>query len=246
MVKIGSARLDERGGIAGGQAGDQNGMEVARENWYQHILGWIVFRAKDAEAAEAIARDMEYACDNDHIGYDQNNSYSLYNAAKPYAFDCSKVKTDCETDCARLARVCILYAGINVEEFYTGNAPAALSKTGAFFRYDDAKYTETDKYLRRGDILVTKSKGHIAVVLNDGENVQKTLVLATASVNIRRSPRIGGEIIKAARIGESFEYAGCYGFDERGVQWYEVVLEHDPKDVYRGWISSTYSRKEDR
>ena len=48
MVRVGSARIDENGKLASGQAGDQTGFEVAIEPWYLHTKGWVVIRAKDA------------------------------------------------------------------------------------------------------------------------------------------------------------------------------------------------------
>lgn len=240
MVKIGSARIDENGNISGGKAGDQTGQEVAREPWYKHKLGWLVYRPKSPEVAEAIARDMEYACDNDMVGYDQSNDQSLYAAAKPYTFDISKVKVPCETDCAKLVRVCILYSGVTIDDFYTGNAPAALDKTGAFIRLDGPDYTEKSSYLKRGDIMVTPEKGHMAVVLNDGSKIGGVRIVTTACVNIRRSPKIGEKVIADAFIGKTYPYNDCYAIDPRGVIWYEVILPDDG----RGWISSTYAKKE--
>ena len=76
-VKIGSARYDEDHQLVNGIAGDQTGQEVATENWYLHNLGWVVLRAKDPVKAEKIAQDMEYACDNPNIGYDQHQNDTL-------------------------------------------------------------------------------------------------------------------------------------------------------------------------
>ena len=98
-VRVGSARIDERGKAYGGRAGDQTGRELSTQKWYLHKKGWRVFRAKSRDAALKIAADMEAACGNSHIGYDQWQRNTLYKAAEPLGFDCSKVKTDCETDC---------------------------------------------------------------------------------------------------------------------------------------------------
>lgn len=68
-VKIGSARIDERGKAHGGKAGDNNGKEVSTQNWYLHSKGWRVLRAKAPSVAEKIAYCMEAACANDKIGY---------------------------------------------------------------------------------------------------------------------------------------------------------------------------------
>ena len=63
-VKIGSARIDENGKAHGGAAGDQTGKEVSTQSWYAHTKGWVLLRAKSAEARERIARCMQAACDN--------------------------------------------------------------------------------------------------------------------------------------------------------------------------------------
>ena len=131
-VKIGSARIDERGKTTGGAAGDQTGNEVSTQNWYLHSKGWRVFRAYHAGVAEAIAACMEAACANNHIGYDQNQRNTLYNAAKPYGFDVCKVTTDVETDCSGLIRVCCAYAGIMLSDFNTATEASVLQNSGAF------------------------------------------------------------------------------------------------------------------
>lgn len=167
-VKIGSARIDENGNARGGKAGDQNGREVSTQSWYKHSKGWRVFRAKDPAVAEKIARDMQWACDNSHIGYDQGQRLTLYDVSKPLGFNCHLVKTNCETDCSALVRVCCAYAGVSLPNFRTPTEPAALLDSGAFVELKGAKYTDSDKYLKRGDILVTRTQGHTVVVLSNG------------------------------------------------------------------------------
>ena len=178
-VIIGSARGDERGKLSGGAAGDQKQKtkpdyagEVSRQNWYLHSKGWVLARAKDSAARERIAQDMEYACDNPYIGYDQAQDTDLYKVSKPYGYDCSKVAVKTETDCAKLVRVCVLYAGIYVDNFYTGNEIEELEATRQFEIYTDAKHCRQSGYLMRGDILCTKEKGHTVVVLSDGAKIK--------------------------------------------------------------------------
>lgn len=170
MVIIGSARIDENGHASGGQAGDQNGEEVSTQKYYLHEKGWNVLRAKEPQVREAIAQNMTWACANNNIGYDQSQNQTLYQTAKPVGFNCSLVGTPCETDCARLVRVCVLYAGVQVSDFYTGNEKEALLATGAF----EQVYPSMPDGLMRGDILVTKTKGHTVVVLTNGANVKPT------------------------------------------------------------------------
>lgn len=171
-VKIGSARIDENGNAHGGKAGDQTGKEVSTQNWYKHSKGWRVFRAKDPAAAEKIARCMQAACDNPKIGYDQGQRDTLYTVAKLVGFDCAKVAAACETDCSALVRVCCAYAGVMLPNIRTTNEPKALLDSGAFVELTGAKYTDSPDYLKRGDILCTRTQGHTVVVLSSGSKVE--------------------------------------------------------------------------
>lgn len=172
-VRVGSARIDERGQGYGGKAGDQTGKEVAIENYYVHKKGWYVIRAKNDTVREKIAVAMERACANNNIGYDMGQNTTLWSAAEKVGFDPGKVKIKCETDCGRLVRVCIYYAGIKVAEFHTGNELEKCKATGAFDILKDDKHCNSSAYLKRGDILVTRTKGHTVVVLDDGAETKK-------------------------------------------------------------------------
>ena len=167
-VRVGSARSNENGGVNGGKAGDQTGREVSTQLWYLHSKGWIVIRAKAPAVREAIAKNMEAACQNDNIGYCQGHRGTTTAAAKPYDYDLSKVNTAVETDCSELVRCCVLYAGIHVNSFSTANEVAALRQTGQFDILEKDEYCKASDYLLRGDILVTKTKGHTVVVLDNG------------------------------------------------------------------------------
>ena len=167
-VMIGSARIDENGRATGGKAGDQTGKEVSTQAWYKHSKGWRVFRAKDSTVAEKIAWDMQAACDNSHIGYDQGQRNTLYDVSKPLGFNCAKVTTNCETDCSALVRVCCAYAGVMLPNFRTTNEPQVLLDSGAFVELTGSMYTDSPDYLRRGDILDTRTQGHTVVVLSNG------------------------------------------------------------------------------
>lgn len=210
-VRVGSARIDERGKAYGGKAGDQTGRELSTQRWYLHKKGWRVFRAKDRAAALKIAADMEAACKNSHIGYDQWQRNTLYKVAEPLGFDCTKVKTDCETDCSALVRVCCAYAGIKglPSDFRTGNMPANLLKTGAFVELRGAKYTEQSAYLGKGDILVTKTHGHTVVVLDDGAKYEGTVE------------------VREYALGERLLKHGAEGADVKLLQEYLKQLDYD-------------------
>lgn len=180
-VIIGSARRDENGRYSGGSSTVNASIEISTQEWYQHSKGWYVIRPKDPVVAEKIAKNMEAACESKYIGYDQGQNYTLYQAVKPLGYDISKLKTYCETDCARLVRVCVLYAGINAPDFYTGNMKDALINTGAFTLFTSSDYCNSSKKLRRGDILVTRSKGHTVVVLSNGSEAGSVATSTTTS-----------------------------------------------------------------
>lgn len=174
IVYIGNAVGDENGKASGGEAGDQNGKEAKIQPWYSNKKGWVVLRPRDPQIAEKLAYDMQAACDNKMIGYDQKERNTLQEIARKYNYDCAKVDIPCECDCSALVRVCCWYAGIKVGHFNTAGEVDALMKTGKFEKLTDAKYTEQSEYLKKGDILVTKVKGHTAIVLNDGDKASKT------------------------------------------------------------------------
>ena len=175
-VKLGAAHIDERGKISGGAAGDQTGKEVCVRNYYVHSKGWRVFRPIDPAVGEATAICMEAACANDNIGYDQAQRNTLYNAVKTLGFDVRKLKTKVETDCSALVRVCLAFAGILLGDFNTASEANVLLKSGKFAELTGDKYMKQDAYLRKGDILVTKTKGHTEVVLTNGSKAELPVV----------------------------------------------------------------------
>lgn len=236
-VKIGSARIDENGHISGGKAGDQTGKEVSTQSWYKHSKGWRVFRAKDPDVAEKIAQDMQWACDNPHIGYDQGQRGTLYSTSKPLGFNCQRVTANCETDCSALVRVCCAYAGVKLGDFNTSSEASTLLSSGAFKELTGAKYTDSSDYLQRGDILVTKTKGHTAVVLSDGSGVEPApatarVIVTGETVWIRSGPGTDYGKLGVARRGDVLPYAF-----ESADGWHLVMWQG-----ITAWISGKYSK----
>ena len=197
-VKVGSARIDENGKTHGGKAGDQNGKEVSTQAWYRHKKGWRVLRCNDADKAEKIARAMQAACDNANIGYDQYQRDTLYNLAKTVDFDPGRVKTPCETDCSALVRVCLAYAGITVKNFRTPNEASILLRSGEFIELKESRYTDQSAYLRRGDILVTRTQGHTVVVLSNGSKAEATSAEEASRTILKRGMK--GEDVRRLQL----------------------------------------------
>ena len=160
-VYIGSARIDERGKISGGAAGDNKQTatpdytgEVSQQKFYVSSKGWVVIRPKNVDVALRTAAAMIVACNNKNLGYDQNNRYGVvqYGTA-------STVKTEC--DCSSLVRQCVKEAtGIDPGNFNTANEKVVLQRTGLF----DVMDYVNGMTLYTGDILVTKTKGHTVIV----------------------------------------------------------------------------------
>lgn len=214
-VTLAAAHIDERGKANSGKAGDQTGKEVCTRNYYVHSKGWRVFRPIDPEAAERIAKNAQAACDNSKIGYDQYQRDTLYELSAPYGYDASKVKTNCETDCSALVRVCCAYAGIKLPNFNTSNEASVLLASGAFKELTGSKYTTQSAYLKRGDILVTKTKGHTEIVISNGSKAESALpsnpnyVQVTGGlVNVRKGPGKEYGVIGVVKKGTKLPYGG--------------------------------------
>lgn len=229
-VLLGSARINEIGKVVGGKPGDQTGNEVRIEPWYLHESGWVVLRANDPAVREKIAQDMQWICENDNIGYGwENDSQDLYNYSKPYGFDARKVTIKIYTNCAKAVRVCILYAGVWVEDFYTGSEIMMVEKTGKFTIIRDPKVCNNTEFLLRGDILCTPVKGHTAVVMNNGSFASARPYKATGTLWLRVGPGITYSIVKDDNDENVAIASGSY------------VNVHETTN---GWAKCTYEGKE--
>lgn len=170
-VKLGHARINEKGTVKGGKKGDQTGKEVCERTYYVHKKGWVVIRPKDSKDAEVIASTMEGICKNDNFGYGQDYRDSGFNELKKVGFDPAKVKVKCGLDCSKAVMACCWAAGIECGNFVTSNQVKTLEATGKFTILTADKYCKSSDYLKRGDILVTKTKGHTVVILSNGAKV---------------------------------------------------------------------------
>lgn len=169
---VGSARIDERGKLSGGQAGDQTGKEVCTQQYYMHSKGWYVLRAKDISVANGIAKAMKQACDNNNIGYDQNERSGVITQLKRYG-NLAKIAKATECDCSSLVRACVYQAsGTDVGNFTTANEASTLENSGLF---EKKKAVSSSTTLYDGDILVTKTKGHTVVVTSGNARGQTTI-----------------------------------------------------------------------
>lgn len=202
---IGSARIDERGKLSGGTAGDQKQVssvndtvgEVSMQNFYVHSKGWLILRPKDAGIANKIAANMKTACNNPNIGYDQGNRLGIIT----YGVN-TKTKTEC--DCSSLVRQCIKEAsGKDPGNFTTANEASMLEASGLF---ESKKSYTSGTTLYTGDVLVTKTKGH-TVIVTDGV-ARSTINTPSSSTNASRK----------YSVGQSVTYSSCYRASTDGIE----------------------------
>lgn len=190
-IIVGSARIDERGNAANGQAGDQTKKEVCTEPYYVHALGWYCMRPKDPVKAQLIADQMKAACDNDNIGYDQNQRLGIISAISTYKqMAAIPIKTEC--DCSSLVRACVMAAGMgDPGNFTTYNECSVLAATGKF--EDKFKVTSSTK-LYNGDILCSCRKSHTVICVSGSPRPDAKQSQTGGALN--KSPRWVGKVIK--------------------------------------------------
>lgn len=160
---LSNCSIDERGKASGGKAGDQTGREWRIRSWYDK--GWTaVFRHPNAEVREMIAKLATEAA-NAPVGYDQSNRTSFWRELQKVGYRPSKITKKCEADCSAGVAAIVKATGhllgirklMNVSaDMYTGNEAAVLKAAG-FKMLTGKKYLNSDKYLRRGDILLARS-----------------------------------------------------------------------------------------
>lgn len=203
---IGSARIDERGKTSGGAVGDQKQIsnindtvgEVSMQNFYVHSKGWYILRPKDANIANKIAENMRIACNNSNIGYDQGNRLGIIT----YGIN-TKVKTEC--DCSSLVRQCVKEAsGKDPGNFTTANEVSMLEASGLF---EPKKVYTSDTTLYTGDVLVTKTKGHTAIVTS-GAARTTSVSSSSTSANVSRK----------YSVGQVVTYSSCYRASTDGIE----------------------------
>lgn len=183
-IMVGSARIDERGKISGGVAGDQKQTsktndligEVSQQSMYVHSGGWLILRPINIDHANAIAQKMITACNNPNLGYDQGGRLGVIT----YGVD-STVKTEC--DCSSLVRECVKEAtGVDPGNFNTSTEATALENTKLFEkRQSYVNQSKTPVY--DGDVLVTKTKGH-TVIVTSGNPRTKVINVTKPTPNV--------------------------------------------------------------
>ena len=205
-IRIGHASQNENKKANGGKPGDQNKQEVLFRNWYSPSSKWdYVLRPNSNTIAEKSAKFVEDVCNNNNVGYDQQGSTetqgrnSLYKQAAKVKFDAKKIKTPCECDCSSLMHCASIAGGATIPYGSNGLTTRTMvdgfRKSGDYTVLSDEKYLTSDKYLRRGDILVNEGS-HTVMALEDGveaydmfeDKFEPYVAKVTTDLNLRNTP----------------------------------------------------------
>lgn len=176
---ISNSGSDERGKYKGGTAGDQTGKEWQLRSWYNRP--WtVVLRYPDFAVGIKMAELGIDAALNDHVGYDQGQRTSYWNALVKANYDPSKITVNCEEDCTAgvtaNAKACGYLLGIKKLQdlptsIYSGNMRSKFISAG-FVALTDKKYLDGYNYLLPGDVLLCEGH-HAATNITYGKYAEK-------------------------------------------------------------------------
>lgn len=263
MIYVGSARIGENSKITGGAKGDQKQKaskndtvgEVSSQPFYVHQKGWNIVRPKSVSVANKIASENKKACDNKNIGYNQNERYDADVEAKKVK-SLGDIKKPVNADCSSLTRAEIITAtGKDPGDFTTYNLVDALtskdSKVAGLFEYKGAFISQAQTPVYDGDILVTRTKGHV-VTVNSGnprKEVEKKTETATSAVyyetttnvHIRMDAGVKNQSMGVIPAGKKVKkLSGTKEVD--GTKWLHVSVTLSSVKVV-GYVSGKYLKK---
>lgn len=188
ILRISNCGHDENGKYRNGKPGDQTAKEWELVKWNGFYK--VVLRHPDNHIARLIELQAIAAAMNDHIGYDQNNRLTFWEALQKANYYVSCVTDMCECDCSSGVAAIVKSVGFlendhelrNIStSLTTRNMESALRFAG-FDVIKESNFLLSDRYLMYGDILL--NPGHhvaIAVACDDitsGETKTKKPVSA--------------------------------------------------------------------
>ena len=240
-VKIGHAFCDERGKARGGEAGDQTGREVRIQDFYVRDGGWGVYiEPLNASLGAKAADRMIAICENDNIGYDQDERWTARTAVQ--LAGSIEAAGPSEVDCSSAIDIAYEAAGLKVDRGYTRNLERRYLATGKIKEYRDAAHLASGDYARKGGIFLTAGK-HVAMVLTDGpkvglsvpENTDTAKTPAGTKVpRIRQADGVEAPYVLAiqnvrVRTGPSTKYSSI-GYIKQG-----TMVAYGDTDPDNGW-----------
>lgn len=241
-ILIAAARQDEKGGIGGGQRGDQTGHEVESYFWNDRPGdGWNILRYKDPEKRKNAVKMMKQIIANPNVGYSQWTHNALIKAGRAVNWDFSKIDYPVDTDCCDLQRTLAVANGIEVGSCYTATQERVFMATGEFELLTGVKYAHTDRYLLAGDIGVMPPgiQGHTWMAIEDGD-LAETFTESTYVVNCncliqRAEPSLNGKVLQYLPRNAAINVISYAEDKENGILW----AQGEYKGVF-GYCSTKY------
>lgn len=211
---------DERNKYTGGKAGDQTSTEWVITAWYDRPWNCVLRYPYD-NIREELGDMAEKAARNNHVGYDMWQRKTYWEQLQKVGYDPARITTDCEADCSSGVTANAKALGFihNIqalkdipEDTYTENMMANFRKAG-FEVLTDKKYTKSQDYLLRGDILLNHKK-HVTTNLTDGKfaKIQNENTLSVDEVaKLVISGKYGNDPERSAKLSAE-------GYDPKVVQ----------------------------
>lgn len=200
-VKIGHASLSEKGTINGAK-GDSTGGEVCIRNWYSKPWDFMAIHP-DATVREKHAKAVEDCCENDNIGYGQNDRNTGHDEAKKVSYIISNIKTKCNLDCSSMQNLCALVSGASGVTYgsngWTTSDMKDELKTAGYIIITDNDYLTSADYCVRGAIYV-KAGSHTVCGLTNGAKASQTLSKAGITSSSASSSSL--------KVGDVVEFTG--------------------------------------
>lgn len=178
---ISNCGSDEKGNTHGGKAGDQTGKEWRVRSWYDRPWKCILRYKGDEKVNDMIADLAIQSAENDKIGYDQWERQTFWEYLVKADYHPENIKAVCESDCSAGVMALVKATGYRLgikalkdvnEKLTCRGMRKALQKAG-FEVLEAKKYLTSEKYLKRGDILLNDT-AHTAIDVGDGKVKGKT------------------------------------------------------------------------
>ena len=187
MVRLGHSSISENGTI-NGKVGDQTGGEVTTRDYYNKAWTYV-YRPLSITLAGQLVESMLNACNNNHIGYGQNDRMTLYYECLRLAKNgritpqiIASVTKDVNCDCSSLVSLCCIASGLKVNPSFTTWGMYGELKATKSFEIKTWAVVKDSVNLEYGDII--QSDGHTAIVIQS-DRTEKKEVLKEGKVTAR-------------------------------------------------------------
>jgi hypothetical protein len=206
--------------------------QVSTQNYYNPQQGyWLGFMPSPA-VANNISNAMLDACNNDNILYSQAKRNGVYNELKAGKSMYNIDKTT-YCDCSSLVRACLYANGYpTICDFNTASEPSVLRKLG----FQESKITSVSQ-CKDGMILVTPTKGHTVICIDENKGKTTKHIVPTCSPNLKKGSK--GERVKQLQdclnyvCNAKLEIDGSFGpLTEKALKTFQSSMNIDIDGVY--------------